>query len=37
MGTNYFYGHFEGGGGYEGYLMPWNKERRHQKLIYLRN
>jgi hypothetical protein len=32
MGINYFYGHFEGGN--KGYFMPWNKKRRHQKLIY---
>jgi hypothetical protein len=23
-----------GGGGGKGYFMPWNKKRRHQKLIY---
>jgi hypothetical protein len=30
MGMNYFYGHFEGGNK----AMPWNKNRKHQKLIY---
>jgi hypothetical protein len=32
-GINYLYGHFEGGGG-KGCFMPWNKNRKHQKLIY---
>ena len=32
MGINYFYGHFEGGN--KGCFMPWNKNRKHQKLIY---
>jgi hypothetical protein len=25
---------FRGGGGDKGYFMPWNKNRKHQKLIY---
>jgi hypothetical protein len=32
MGINYFYGHFEGGN--KGYFMPWDKNKKHQKLIY---
>jgi hypothetical protein len=31
-GINYFYGHFEGGN--KGCFMPWNKNRKHQKLTY---
>jgi hypothetical protein len=32
---NYFYCHFEGGkGGDKECFMSWNKNRKHQKLIY---